>query len=163
MYDSDILCEISKVPFEIPHKIYYPYFDNVYFMSTLYGLCNYPLGLKLIHVNKEGHGKRLLRWKWLSNKTTDACYSFRESRYWVMPIKNRTIIERLRSEIPPTMTWLPILVIHIRFQVKVTNFKNCHIFNSFARNFTRDKPSEVRWIGFFNGTRPSRHISRPTK
>ena len=27
-------------------------------------------------------------------------------------------LERLRSEIPPTATWLPILVIHIRSQVK---------------------------------------------
>ena len=37
-------------------------------------------------------------------------------------------LERLRSEIPPTAPWLPILVIHIRSQVKTTqsqsyNFK----------------------------------------
>ena len=32
MYGLDILCGISKVPFEIPHKISYPYIEryNVY-------------------------------------------------------------------------------------------------------------------------------------
>ena len=29
-------------------------------------------------------------------------------------------LERLRSEIPPAAPWLPILVIHIRSQVKTT-------------------------------------------
>ena len=28
MYGSDILCGISKVPFEIPHKISYPYIER---------------------------------------------------------------------------------------------------------------------------------------
>ena len=28
-------------------------------------------------------------------------------------------LERLRSEIPPTAPWLPVLVIHIRSQVKI--------------------------------------------
>ena len=31
-------------------------------------------------------------------------------------------LERLRSEIPPTTTWLPIVVIHIRSQVKIRQF-----------------------------------------
>ena len=30
-------------------------------------------------------------------------------------------LERLRSEIPPAAPWLPILVIHIRSQVKTTH------------------------------------------
>ena len=33
-------------------------------------------------------------------------------------------LERLRSEIPPTATWLPILAIHIRSQVKTIQSKN---------------------------------------
>ena len=28
MYGYDILCGISKVPFEIPHKISYPYIER---------------------------------------------------------------------------------------------------------------------------------------
>ena len=30
---QDILCGISKVAFEIPHKIYYSYMTGVYFME----------------------------------------------------------------------------------------------------------------------------------
>ena len=53
-------------------------------------------------------------------------------------------LERLRSEIPPTAPWLPILVVHIRSQVKTRQIqilKNCQKikFWNFARNFTRDK------------------------
>ena len=31
MYGQDILCGISKVPFEIPHKISYPYIEKSIF------------------------------------------------------------------------------------------------------------------------------------
>ena len=33
MYGFDILCGISEVPFEIPHKISYPYIDRCIFYS----------------------------------------------------------------------------------------------------------------------------------
>ena len=33
MYGQDILCGISKVPFEIPHKISYPYIERCVFYS----------------------------------------------------------------------------------------------------------------------------------
>ena len=32
MYGQDILCGISKVPFEIPHKISYPYIERYVFL-----------------------------------------------------------------------------------------------------------------------------------
>ena len=56
--------------------------------------------------------------------------------------------ERLRSEIPPAAPWLPILVIHIRSQVKTTQsqsykFLKTAKISNFARNFARDTPSEV--------------------
>ena len=35
MYGQDILCGISKVPFEIPHKISYPYIERYVFYTTL--------------------------------------------------------------------------------------------------------------------------------
>ena len=35
MYGQDILCGISKVPFEIPHKISYPYIERYEFYTTL--------------------------------------------------------------------------------------------------------------------------------
>ena len=35
MYGWDILCEISKVPFEIPHKISNPYIERYDFYTTL--------------------------------------------------------------------------------------------------------------------------------
>ena len=35
MYGKDILCGISKVPFEIPHKISYPYIENRIFIKCL--------------------------------------------------------------------------------------------------------------------------------
>ena len=35
MYGQDILCGISKVPFEIPHKISYPYIERYDFYTTL--------------------------------------------------------------------------------------------------------------------------------
>ena len=35
MYGCDILCGISKVPFEIPHKISYPYIERCDFYATL--------------------------------------------------------------------------------------------------------------------------------
>ena len=35
MYGSDILCGISKVPFEIPHKISDPYTESYDFDTTL--------------------------------------------------------------------------------------------------------------------------------
>ena len=35
MYGYDILCEIWKVPFEIPHKISYPYIERYDFYTTL--------------------------------------------------------------------------------------------------------------------------------
>ena len=35
MYGYDILCGISKVPFEIPHKISYPYIERCDFYTTL--------------------------------------------------------------------------------------------------------------------------------
>ena len=35
MYGQDILCEISKVPFEIPHKISYPYIERYDFNTAL--------------------------------------------------------------------------------------------------------------------------------
>ena len=35
MYGQDILCEISKVPFEIPHKISYPYIERSVFYSQM--------------------------------------------------------------------------------------------------------------------------------
>ena len=62
-------------------------------------------------------------------------------------------LERLRSEIPAAAPWLPILVIHIRSQVKMRqsqsyNFwKTCqkYKFLNFARNFTHGTPSEVAW------------------
>ena len=34
MYGYDILCWILKVPFEIPHKIYYPYIERYDFYTT---------------------------------------------------------------------------------------------------------------------------------
>ena len=34
MYGQDILYGILKVPFEIPHKIFYPYIER-YFYTTL--------------------------------------------------------------------------------------------------------------------------------
>ena len=33
MNGQDILCEILKVPFEIPHKISYPYIERYVFYS----------------------------------------------------------------------------------------------------------------------------------
>ena len=59
-------------------------------------------------------------------------------------------LERLHSEIPPVVPWLPILVIHIRSQVKTRQsqkykFKKTAKFFNFARNFTRNTPSEVAW------------------
>ena len=62
-------------------------------------------------------------------------------------------LERLRSEIPPATPWLPILVIHIRSQIKTTQSqsykfkKNCQNFQfwNFARNFAHDTPSEIAW------------------
>ena len=35
MYWEDILCEISKVSFEIPHKISYPYIERCAFYLDL--------------------------------------------------------------------------------------------------------------------------------
>ena len=35
MYGYDILCGISKVPFEIPHEISYPYIERYDFYTTL--------------------------------------------------------------------------------------------------------------------------------
>ena len=35
MYGLDILCGISKVPFEIPHKISYSYIERYVFYTTL--------------------------------------------------------------------------------------------------------------------------------
>ena len=35
MYGQDILCGISKVPFEIPHRISYPYIERYVFYTTL--------------------------------------------------------------------------------------------------------------------------------
>ena len=57
-------------------------------------------------------------------------------------------LERLRSEIPPDTPWLPILVIHIRSQVKTRQIqilKNCQKckFWTFARTSTRDTPYDV--------------------
>ena len=34
MYGQDILCGISKVPFEIPHKISCPYIERFAFYTT---------------------------------------------------------------------------------------------------------------------------------
>ena len=53
---------------------------------------------------------------------------------------------------PPTHThththtpWLPMPVIHIRSQVKARQSKKFGKNSNFARNFTRDTPSEVAW------------------
>ena len=35
MYGQDILCGIPKVPFEIPHKISYPYIERYDFYAAL--------------------------------------------------------------------------------------------------------------------------------
>ena len=35
MYEYDILCEISKGTFEIPHKISYPYIERCRFYSQV--------------------------------------------------------------------------------------------------------------------------------
>ena len=35
MYGYDTLCGISKVPFEIPHKISYPYIETYDFYTRL--------------------------------------------------------------------------------------------------------------------------------
>ena len=35
MFEQDILCGISKVPFEIPHKISYPYIERCVFYSDM--------------------------------------------------------------------------------------------------------------------------------
>ena len=35
MYGQDILCGISKVPFEIPHKISYPHIERCVFLSAM--------------------------------------------------------------------------------------------------------------------------------
>ena len=35
MYGWDILCGISKVPFEIPHKISYPYILQICFLYNI--------------------------------------------------------------------------------------------------------------------------------
>ena len=35
MYGQDILCGISKVPFEIPHKTSYPYIERCAFHSEI--------------------------------------------------------------------------------------------------------------------------------
>ena len=42
-------------------------------------------------------------------------------------------LERLRSEIPPTAPWLPILVVHIRSQVK-TRQSQSNKFKKIAKN-----------------------------
>ena len=42
-------------------------------------------------------------------------------------------LERLRSEIPPAAPWLPILVIHIRSQVKIRQSQS-YIFKKIAKN-----------------------------
>ena len=60
-------------------------------------------------------------------------------------------LERLRFEIPHTAPWLPILVIHIRSQLKTRQSqsykfkKSCQKFKfrNFARQFTHAKPSEL--------------------
>ena len=59
-------------------------------------------------------------------------------------------LERLRSEIHPATPWLPILVIHIRSQVKTRQsqsykFKKIAKNWNFARNFTCNTPYEVAW------------------
>ena len=71
-------------------------------------------------------------------------------------------LERLCSEIPPAAPWLPILVIHIRPQVKTRQSqsyklkKNCQKFKfwNFARNCTCDTLSEVVWydVQIWNGS-----------
>ena len=35
MYELDILCGISKVPFEIPYKISYPYIERYAFLIDM--------------------------------------------------------------------------------------------------------------------------------
>ena len=35
VYGQDILCEILKVPFEIPHRISYPYIERCVFYSDM--------------------------------------------------------------------------------------------------------------------------------
>ena len=35
MYGKDILCGISKVSFEMPYKIYFPYIERYDFWTTL--------------------------------------------------------------------------------------------------------------------------------
>ena len=60
-------------------------------------------------------------------------------------------LEPLRSEIPPATPWLPILVIHIRSQVKTTQsqsykFKKIAKISNFEilqETFAHDTPSEV--------------------
>ena len=59
-------------------------------------------------------------------------------------------LERLRSKDTPAAPWLPVLLIHIRPQVK-TRQNQSHKFKKFAKtskfenNITRDAPSEVAW------------------
>ena len=59
-------------------------------------------------------------------------------------------LECLRFEIPSATLCLPILVIHIRSQVKTRQsqsykFKKIAKNWNFARNFRCDTPSEVAW------------------
>ena len=49
------------------------------------------------------------------------------------PICLKIELERLRSEIPPAAPWLPILVIHIRSQVK-TRQSQSYKFKKIAKN-----------------------------
>ena len=48
-------------------------------------------------------------------------------------VKQLEQLERLHSEIPPAAPWLPILVIHIRLQVK-TRQNQSYIFKKIAKN-----------------------------
>ena len=63
---------------------------------------------------------------YLSNQS-NSFYSVIGSASWILDLLRQVKLEqleRLRSEIPPAAPWLPILVIHIRSQVKTTQSQN---------------------------------------
>ena len=115
-----------------------------------------------IHCNGWNQYKKFFFSKAIINSVSLTCFSFIQfyseltSWYISTPYTYQVWLEqleRLRSEIPPAAPWLPILVIHIRPQVKTRqsqSYKSKKIaknsnFLNFAKTFTCDTPSEVVW------------------
>ena len=70
MYGLDILCGISKVPFEIPHLISYPYIERYDFYVTLKFLELLDLRAHMRFVNLPGHHS-MYRWSGLDGPLSD--------------------------------------------------------------------------------------------